>query len=85
MLTLPSENGAPGRVATYAEPSLCMVRLDDDAGAADRTATGGVTNAVEDATRVAAAPRNIWVATMLLSVVGVEKAGSVGWCGVERE
>ena len=66
MLTLPSENGAPGRVATYAEPSLCIVRLDKDAaGAADRTAIGAM-KAVEDAMRVVAAPRNIWVATILL-------------------
>lgn len=50
-----------------------MVSLDEDAGATDRTATDGVTKAVEDAMRVAAAPRNIWVATMLLSVVGMEK------------
>ena len=70
MLTLPSENGAPGRVATYAEPSLCIVRLDEDAGATDRTAIGA-TKAVEDVMRVAAAPRNIWVATILLSGVDV--------------
>ena len=65
MLTLPSENGAPGRVATYAEPSLCIVRLEEDAGANDRTAIGAM-KAVEDAMRVAAAPRNIWVAIILL-------------------
>ena len=61
---MPSEKGAPGSVAAYMVPSLCIERLDEDAGAADRTAKGGVTKAVEEAMRVATAPRNIWVATM---------------------
>lgn len=62
---MPSGNGAPGRVLTYAVPALCIERLDEDAGATDRTAIGA-TKAVEDTMKVAAAPRNIWVATMLL-------------------
>lgn len=53
---------------TYAEPAVCIVRLDEDVGVRDLTANG-VTNAVEDAIRVGAAPRNTWVATMLLRVV----------------
>lgn len=65
---MPSGNGAPGRVLTYAVPALCIERLDEDAGATDRTdrTAIGATKAVEDAMRVAAAPRNIWVATMVL-------------------
>ena len=71
MITLPLGNGAPGRVLTYAEPALCIVRLEEDAraGATDRTAIGA-TKAVVDAMRVAAALRNVWVATMLLRLVG---------------
>lgn len=77
------ENGAPGRVATYALPGLCIVSPDNDVGAADRTAIGA-TKAVEEAIRVAAAPRNICVATMLLGVVEVEKNAyaRVELCGV---
>ena len=78
MLTLPSENGAPGRVSTYAEPALCILRLDEDvAGATDRTAIGA-TKAVEEAMRVAAVPRNSWVEVprvMLLEGVGGERHG----------
>ena len=79
MLTLPSMNGAPGRVAAYMEPSLCIERRDEDAGAADRTAIGAM-KAVEDAMRVATAPTNIWLATILLNEV-VVRVLDVVWCG----
>ena len=79
MLTLPSMNGAPGRVAAYMEPSLCIERRDEDAGAPDRTAIGAM-KAVEDAMRVATAPTNIWLATILLNEV-VVRVLDVLWCG----
>lgn len=88
--TLPSLNGAPGRVWTYAEPALCILRLDELAGAADRTAIGA-TNAAEDAMREAALPRKIWVATMIALKRVVARRGArnreVKWewrgCGYE--
>ena len=61
---MPSPKGAPGRVSTYAVPALCIFRLEEEAGATERTVIG-VTKAAEEAMREAAVPRNIWVATMI--------------------
>ena len=54
-------------------------RQDEDAGAPDRTAIGAM-KAVEDAMRVATAPTNIWLATILLNEV-VVRVLDVLWCG----
>lgn len=62
---MPSGNGAPGRVSTYAEPALFILRVDEsDVGAGDRTAIG-VTKAVEEATRVAVVPITSLLANMI--------------------
>ena len=54
-------------MATYSVPGLSIVSLDDDAGATKRTGIGTM-KAVEEAMRVAAAPRNTCVATILPSI-----------------
>lgn len=80
--TLPSGNGAPGRVSTYAEPGLCILRGDEDAGASDRTGIG-VTKAVEEAMRVAVVPINSLLALMIDCCLR-QKAKSLECPGVER-
>lgn len=61
---MPLGNGAPGRVSTYAEPALFILRVDEDVGAGDRTAIG-VTKAVEEATRMVVVPINSLLAIMI--------------------
>ena len=61
-LTLPSPNGAPGKVPKYMEPSLCIFRLEGDAaGAMKRTEGVEAMKAAEEVMVMseAIAPRDI--------------------------